>query len=82
MSTDSIFVHKMWDDYELSKMVYGGIPFPIPPASFRSAVDYCGGGFPSTVLGNSNGKTGGQSCTDSKGGYTTDLARQKFGFGA
>lgn len=27
MSIDSVFVHKMWDDYELSKMVDGGIPF-------------------------------------------------------
>lgn len=29
MSVDSIFVHKMWDDNELSKMVKGGIPFPM-----------------------------------------------------
>ena len=27
MSIDSVFVHKMWDDNELSKMVDGGIPF-------------------------------------------------------
>jgi len=27
MSVDSMFVHKMWDDMELSKMVDGGIPF-------------------------------------------------------
>jgi alkyl hydroperoxide reductase subunit AhpC len=28
MSVDSVFVHKMWDDHELSKMVSsGGIPF-------------------------------------------------------
>jgi peroxiredoxin (alkyl hydroperoxide reductase subunit C) len=27
MSVDSVFVHKMWDDHELSKMVPGGIPF-------------------------------------------------------
>jgi alkyl hydroperoxide reductase subunit AhpC len=27
MSVDSVFVHKMWDDHELSKMVDGGIPF-------------------------------------------------------
>jgi peroxiredoxin (alkyl hydroperoxide reductase subunit C) len=27
MSVDSVFVHKMWDDVELSKMVSGGIPF-------------------------------------------------------
>ncbi len=29
MSIDSIFVHKMWVDDELSKMVAGGIPFPM-----------------------------------------------------
>ncbi len=29
MSIDSIFVHKMWDDNELSKMVKGGVPFPM-----------------------------------------------------
>jgi len=29
MSVDSVFVHKMWDDHELSKMVTGGIPFPM-----------------------------------------------------
>ena len=29
MSIDSVFVHKMWDDYELSKMVDDGIPFPM-----------------------------------------------------
>ncbi len=27
MSVDSVFVHKMWNDVELSKMVSGGIPF-------------------------------------------------------
>lgn len=27
MSIDSIFVHKMWNDHELSKMVDGGVPF-------------------------------------------------------
>ncbi len=27
MSVDSMFVHKMWDDHELSKMVEGGVPF-------------------------------------------------------
>ncbi len=27
MSIDSMFVHKMWDDKELSKMVDGGVPF-------------------------------------------------------
>ena len=27
MSVDSMFVHKMWDDNELSKMVEGGVPF-------------------------------------------------------
>lgn len=29
MSIDSVFVHKMWNDMELSKMVDGGIPFPM-----------------------------------------------------
>ncbi len=29
MSVDSVFVHKMWNDNELSKMVKGGIPFPM-----------------------------------------------------
>jgi peroxiredoxin (alkyl hydroperoxide reductase subunit C) len=29
VSVDSMFVHKMWDDHELSKMVKGGIPFPM-----------------------------------------------------
>ena len=29
MSIDSIFVHKVWDDQELSKMVDGGVPFPM-----------------------------------------------------
>ncbi|MBN2241468.1 MAG: redoxin domain-containing protein [Acidobacteria bacterium] len=29
MSIDSIYVHKMWDDNELSKMVRGGVPFPM-----------------------------------------------------
>ena len=29
MSIDSVFVHKMWDDKELSKMVEGGVPFPM-----------------------------------------------------
>ena len=29
MSIDSVFVHKMWDDMELSKMVDGGVPFPM-----------------------------------------------------
>ena len=27
MSIDSVFVHKMWDENELSKMVDGGVPF-------------------------------------------------------
>lgn len=27
MSVDSVFVHKMWNDNELSKMVNGGVPF-------------------------------------------------------
>ena len=29
MSVDSVFVHKMWNDHELTKMVDGGIPFPM-----------------------------------------------------
>lgn len=29
MSVDSVFVHKMWNDTELSKMVEGGVPFPM-----------------------------------------------------
>ena len=29
MSVDSVFVHKMWNDNELSKMVDGGVPFPV-----------------------------------------------------
>ena len=29
MSIDSVFVHKMWDENELSKMVDGGVPFPM-----------------------------------------------------
>jgi alkyl hydroperoxide reductase subunit AhpC len=29
MSIDSMFVHKMWDQEELSKMVDGGVPFPM-----------------------------------------------------
>jgi alkyl hydroperoxide reductase subunit AhpC len=27
VSVDSVFVHKMWNDQELSKMVDGGVPF-------------------------------------------------------
>ena len=29
MSVDSVFMHKMWNDNELSKMVKGGVPFPM-----------------------------------------------------
>jgi alkyl hydroperoxide reductase subunit AhpC len=29
VSVDSMFVHKMWNDEELSKMVKGGVPFPM-----------------------------------------------------
>jgi alkyl hydroperoxide reductase subunit AhpC len=29
MSTDSRFVHKIWQEQELSKMVDGGVPFPM-----------------------------------------------------
>jgi alkyl hydroperoxide reductase subunit AhpC len=29
MSTDSRFVHKIWQEQELSKMLAGGVPFPM-----------------------------------------------------
>ena len=29
VSVDSVFVHKIWNEAELSKMVDGGIPFPM-----------------------------------------------------
>ena len=29
MSVDSVYVHKMWNANELSKMVKGGVPFPM-----------------------------------------------------
>lgn len=29
VSVDSVFVHKMWVEHELSKMVEGGIPYPM-----------------------------------------------------
>jgi len=29
MSVDSVFVHKMWNDHEITKMVEGGVPFPM-----------------------------------------------------
>jgi alkyl hydroperoxide reductase subunit AhpC len=29
MSTDSVFSHKIWNEEELSKMVEGGIPYPM-----------------------------------------------------
>jgi peroxiredoxin (alkyl hydroperoxide reductase subunit C) len=29
MSTDSRFAHKMWQEQELTKMVEGGVPFPM-----------------------------------------------------
>ena len=29
MSIDSMFIHKMWNDHELSKMVKDGVPFPM-----------------------------------------------------
>ncbi len=29
MSIDSMFVHKVWNDRELEKMVGGGVPFPM-----------------------------------------------------
>ena len=29
VSVDSVFVHKIWQEEELSKMVEGGVPFPM-----------------------------------------------------
>ncbi len=29
VSVDSVFVHKMWNDHELSKMVDAGVPYPM-----------------------------------------------------
>lgn len=29
MSVDSIYTHKIWNDYEISKMVDGGVPYPM-----------------------------------------------------
>jgi len=29
VSVDSIYVHKMWNDHELSKMIKGNVPFPM-----------------------------------------------------
>ena len=29
VSVDSVFVHKIWNDEEISKMVQGGVPFPM-----------------------------------------------------
>jgi peroxiredoxin (alkyl hydroperoxide reductase subunit C) len=29
MSVDSVFVHKIWQEEELSKMVEGGVPYPM-----------------------------------------------------
>ena len=29
LSTDSRFVHKIWQEEELTKMVKGGVPFPM-----------------------------------------------------
>jgi alkyl hydroperoxide reductase subunit AhpC len=29
MSVDSRFVHKMWQEHELTKMLEGGVPFPL-----------------------------------------------------
>ncbi len=29
VSVDSVFIHKIWNEQELSKMVEGGIPFPM-----------------------------------------------------
>ncbi len=29
LSVDTVFTHKVWDETELSKMVEGGVPFPL-----------------------------------------------------
>jgi peroxiredoxin (alkyl hydroperoxide reductase subunit C) len=29
MSTDSRFIHQIWQEHELSKMIAGGVPFPM-----------------------------------------------------
>lgn len=29
LSVDSVYVHKVWNENELSKMVHGGVPFPM-----------------------------------------------------
>ena len=29
MSTDKVFTHKAWQEHELSKMVEGGVPYPL-----------------------------------------------------
>lgn len=29
LSTDSRFIHKMWQQYELQKMIEGGVPYPM-----------------------------------------------------
>jgi len=29
MSVDSVFVHKIWNENEISKMVEGGVPYPM-----------------------------------------------------
>ena len=41
MSVDSVFVHKMWNDHELSKMVDGGIPYAmLSDAGGRVGTEY------------------------------------------
>lgn len=41
ISTDSHFVHMMWQEHELSKMVEGGLPFPmLYDAGGRIGKDY------------------------------------------
>ena len=41
LSVDSVFVHKMWNDNELAKMVKGGVPFPmLSDAGGRVGVAY------------------------------------------
>jgi hypothetical protein len=46
MSTDSRFTHKIWQEQELSKMVKGGVPFPMLTGWLRQdiCIFLCHGG--------------------------------------
>ena len=43
VSVDSVFVHKMWNDHELSKMVDGGVPFHMASDQAGNVGRACGG---------------------------------------